>query len=125
MRCELVVKGRVCGMSCLSLLSLNIHLSEHLDQISLSTNSQTRTTHEYKCPWYNCQFSIDSLTILPLKLHVYFHAFQLCLQAAGNKYIKDKSLPTCHFRDSDQSSVIPDILQPFTCQWFAGKCKQE
>ena len=125
MRCELVVKGRVCGMSCHSLPSLNIHLSEHLDQLSLSTNCQTRTANKHMCPWYNCKFSIDSRDISLLKPHLYFHAFQLCLQEAGGKYIKDKNLSHCRIRGSDPSSVIPNLLQPFTCQWFAGKCKQE
>ena len=121
MRCELVVKGRVCGISCLSLSSLNMHLSEHLDQLSLPTNSQTRTTHKYKCPWYKCKFSIESHDSIPLKLHVYLHVFQLSLQNTGSKYIKEKNLNACHI------CPTPAIqnLQPFTCQWFSGKCKQE
>ncbi|KAI6654826.1 Histone H4 transcription factor-like [Oopsacas minuta] len=131
MRCQWVVKDKACGMSCLSLSFLNIHLSEHLDQLSLSSPQSQgfirprRNLHTYKCPWYKCEFSIDSVDVLRLRLHVYFHAFQLSLQVAGNKYIKKKNLPACHMPPADLSSVIPSLLQPYSCRWNGDRCKQD
>ena len=131
MRCEWVVKDKACGMSCISLVSLNIHLTEHLDQLSLlSPQSQgfirpRRNPHKYKCPWSKCDFSIDSVDITQLKLHVYFHAFLLRLQVTGNKHINNKNLPDCFLRPARLSAVIPKLLDPYCCRWNEGKCKQE
>ena len=133
MHCEWITNEGICGVVCLSLSSLNQHLSEHLDRIRNNFQSSThhsslrqgRNIRKYNCPWVKCLYSVDTKNFQQLSLHVYFHCFHLSLQTAGIQCIRHKGLPLCRLQNNDLSLVIPKITQPYRCAWKNGKCEQE
>jgi len=68
----------------------------------------------FACLWAGCGF--ESSTSDEMVRHIHFHSFHTKIKCHGKNMLATNGLAPCKL-DPAQRNILPDLSQPFQCQW--------
>ena len=89
------------------------HVAIHVRECEVRHNPAP-LLNMFACLWAGCGF--ESSYSDEMVRHIHFHSFHTKIKCHGKNMLTSNDLAPCKL-DSAQRNILPDVSQPFLCEW--------
>jgi len=89
------------------------HVSKHVVEAEVKHNPPP-LNDSFVCLWKECGF--ETINSAEMVRHINFHSFHTKVKCHGRNMLTSNNVLPCKL-DSGQRNMLPDLSQPFQCEW--------
>jgi len=97
------------------------HVATHVREVEVRQNPAP-LLDVFVCLWTACNFECPNSD--EMIRHIHFHSFHTKVKCHGLNMLAANGVPPCKL-DSSQRNILPDLSQPFLCEWDACEFSNE